>query len=62
MYNMFAAAVLNKSNFETILVKFKNRDYEAKFPAWSLDDLKTDSAVEYILDAQTGEILFDSEI
>ena len=62
MINLFAASVLNKSDFETIMVKFKNRDYEAKFPAWSLDDLKTDSAVEYIVDGQTGEILYDTEL
>lgn len=60
MKNLFAAAVLNNSEFETILVKFKNRDYEAKFPVWCLEDLKTDPAVEYILNSETGEILYEN--
>lgn len=60
MTNLFTAAILNTSKFETILVKFKNRDYEAKFPVWCLEDLKTDPVLEYILNGETGEILYES--
>ena len=60
MTNLFMAAILNNSEFETILVKFKNRNYEAKFPAWCFEDLKTDPITEYILNAETGEILYEN--
>lgn len=44
----------------TIIVKFKNRDYEAEFPKSSFKELMWEKDVEYILDGETGEILMES--
>lgn len=49
-----------KAETETIIVKFKNRDYEAEFPKSSFKDLMWDKDVEYIYDSVTGEILMES--
>lgn len=50
-----------KANTEpTIMVKFKNRDYEAEFPKSSFKELMWDKDVEYIYDSETGEILMES--
>lgn len=43
----------------TIMVKFKNRDYEAEFPKSSFKELMWDKDVEYIYDSVTGEILME---
>lgn len=50
-----------KANTEpTIMVKFKNRDYEAEFPKSSFKELMWEKDVEYIYDSETGEILMES--
>lgn len=49
-----------KAETEIIIVKFKNRDYEAEFPKSSFKELMWDKDVEYILDGETGEVILDS--
>lgn len=49
-----------KAETETIIVKFKNRNYEAEFPKSSFKELMWDKDVEYIYDSETGEILMES--
>ena len=46
---------------KTIDVKFKHHSETDSFPKSSLNMLKGDKAVEWITDAETGEILFCRE-
>lgn len=57
-----AAEIINAitalSDDPEILVKFKGRDYQAKFYGCMIDLLTDDPAVEWIIDAETGELLY----
>ena len=58
MKNDFIKAIFNNKPQKIILVKFKNRADEIEYTRAILDDLRTDPAVEYITDGETGELLF----
>ena len=55
--NVWLGACFGASAGGLINVKFKGRDV-ANFPRASFDDLKTDPAVEWITDEESGEILY----
>lgn len=44
----------------TIIVKFKDKAEEVTMPLEKFKELMWDKNVEYILDAETGEILMES--
>ena len=53
------SAILALDTGREIQVKFYGRDQLVKMYDYMVDLLKTDKDVEYIIDAETGEIIYD---
>ena len=52
-------AILALDTGREIQVKFYGRENLVKMYDYMVDLLKTDKGVEYIIDAETGEIIYD---
>lgn len=57
MKEMFAASVFGNYNGPTVQVEFYDGRPAADYPAAALDMLKTDPAIRWIVDDESGEIL-----
>ena len=58
--DMFIAAITSRETTEKITACFRN-GREITFTSRMLNTLKTDPAVAYVYDTETGEIIFENE-
>lgn len=57
MKNDFTRAIFGKTSAKEIIAYFKNGQ-NATYTMEIFNALKTDNAIEFIIDAETGEILY----